>query len=86
MLWIPLYCPPFFHRSRFVAYLLLFATAPSLSYVSSEIKPLYRVVPQAAASVGGAMMGSEHVYDIKGAVPVAVGSSIGAGGLYNLMS
>ena len=32
------------------------------------------------------MMGSEHVYDIKGAVPVAVGSSIGAGGLYNLMS
>eukprot|EP00048_Salpingoeca_helianthica_P016006 m.229893 g.229893 ORF g.229893 m.229893 type:complete len:590 (-) comp17867_c0_seq1:25-1794(-) len=37
---------------------------------NAELQPLYRVVPQAPASVGGAMMGSSHVYDIRNAVSV----------------
>ncbi len=46
----------------------------------TEVKPLYRVVPQKSASVGGAMMGSQHVYDLKGAVGVGMGGRGGAQG------
>lgn len=41
----------------------------------TEVKPLYKVLPQTAASVGSAMMGSQHVYDLKAAVPVALGGA-----------
>jgi hypothetical protein len=59
------------------------------SYHSSycrEVRPLYKVVPQSAASVGGAMMGSSHVYDLHGAVPVAVGNRGGPSGKEHLFS
>ena len=36
-----------------------------------ETPALYTVLPEKAAAIGGAMMGSAHVYDIGAAVPGA---------------
>ena len=37
-----------------------------------ETPALYTVLPEKTAAVGGAMMGSSHVYDIGAAVPGAI--------------
>lgn len=39
---------------------------------SGETPALYTVLPEKTASVGGAMMGSSHVYDMASAVPGAL--------------
>ena len=39
---------------------------------SGETPALYTVLPEKTASVGGAMMGSSHVYDMASAVPGAI--------------
>ena len=44
----------------------------SLSLCSGETPALYTVLPEKTASVGGAMMGSSHVYDMASAVPGAI--------------
>ena len=66
-----------FVRSKLIFKFLDFFHFP---FPYREVKPLYKVIPQAAASVGGAMMGSQHVYDLKGAVPVVVGGGGGVQG------
>ena len=46
---------------------------PPSPYLSSgETPALYTVLPEKTASVGGAMMGSSHVYDMASAVPGAL--------------
>ncbi len=40
-------------------------------YCSGETPALYTVIPEKAASVGGAMMGSAHVYELGSAAPAA---------------
>ena len=50
-----------FVRSKLIFKFLDFFHFP---FPYREVKPLYKVIPQAAASVGGAMMGSQHVYDL----------------------
>ena len=45
---------------------------PSPIPCSGETPALYTVLPEKTASVGGAMMGSSHVYDMASAVPGAL--------------
>ena len=45
---------------------------PSPLPCSGETPALYTVLPEKTASVGGAMMGSSHVYDMASAVPGAL--------------
>ena len=46
--------------------------APPPYLFSGETPSLYTVLPEKTASVGGAMMGSSHVYDMASAVPGAL--------------